>query len=264
MNATDQTKQDARQAADKVSEEGRKLADTARSEAQKLADTAKDVGRDQAETQLERGKHVVGDQMETVEHALESAAERLRDDGSPLAGYASDLAERLSGLSSRIESATLDDLAGDAKRLSRENPGMFMLGAVALGFAASRFLKASERTDRDYVSDRIGSEGSRGGRRDAYDDYPSESAGGNRYGAYRAGDGYRSPSYDSGDMSGDAYRSPTSAPAGPRDDLDATPRVPMDSAPVDPLAPVVPSAPGSTPSSAASTPSSTGTGNQGA
>ncbi len=231
MSTSDQTRAEADRSAQSAKNEANKLAESARGEAQKLAATAKDVGRQQADQQFERTKHVVGDQVETVEHALEGAAKRLREDGSPLAGYASDLSSRLSSVSSRIESASVDDLARDAKRLSRENPGLFMLGAVALGFAASRFLKASERADRDYVADRLG---------DDDDDYSSDRAyrtgggglGGDRYGSYSGygAGGVATERYGRADAyAADSYRSPVSTPAGPRDDAMPSDRAPMDS-----------------------------------
>ena len=224
MSSTDQTRAEADRTAQGAKNEANRLAETARTEAQKLGETAKDVGRQQADQQFERGKHVVGDQVETVEHALEGAAKRLREDGSPLAGYASDLSSRLSSVSSRIESASVDDLAQDAKRLSRENPGLFMLGAVALGFAASRFLKASERADRDYVADRFGDDG-----------YSREGAGRDRYGAYGGGYGAgygATERYGRSDALGaDPYRSPVASPASPRDDGLPPTRAPMDSTP---------------------------------
>ena len=218
MTATNEGERDARRVADTAADEARKLGDTARDEAAKLAETAKSVGRGQAEKQLERGKHVAEDQIGTIESALEGAAERLRDENSPLASYASDLSSRLSDLSSRIENASVDDLARDGRRLARENPAMFMLGAVAVGFVASRFLKASERADHDYPQDRIGGSGrdyGRGGQDGGYGrdyrDYGRE---------YRGDAAYASAS---------TYRSPVADPAGPRDAMDPTPRAPMDS-----------------------------------
>ena len=218
MTATNEGERDARRVADTAADEARKLGDTARDEAAKLAETAKSVGRGQAERQLERGKHVAEDQIGTIESALEGAAERLRDENSPLASYASDLSSRLSDLSSRIESASVDDLARDGRRLARDNPAMFMLGAVAVGFVASRFLKASERADHDYPQDRLGGpdrDYGRGGYDGGYGrDYRD-------YGREYRGDAYASAS---------TYRSPVADPAGPRDRVDPVPRAPMDSA----------------------------------
>ena len=218
MTATNEGEREARRLADSASEEATKLADTARDEAAKLADTAKGVGRDQAEKQLERTKGVVGEQIGTVEAALDGAANRLRDENSPLASYASDLSSRLSGLSSRIEGASVDDLARDARTLARDNPAMFMLGAVAVGFVASRFLKASDQADRDYVSDRFG------------DDGYARGAGGGDYRMYGRDDAYRGGAYASDPYAASgAYRSPVADPVAPRDAADPAPRAPMDS-----------------------------------
>ena len=234
MTATNQGEREARRAAGSAAEEARALGDTARDEAAKLAETAKDVGRGQAEKQFDRTKGVVEDQIGTVEAALDGAADRLERENSPLASYAHDLSSRLSGLSSRIESASVDDLARDGRRLARDNPALFMLGAVAVGFLASRFLKASDQADRDYVFDR--------------DDDFDDGRGPRAYGAY--GDDYRDDSYrpsyggyrDRGDAYGgrayggrdrdlypEGYRSPVAESAGPRDAADPVARAPMDS-----------------------------------
>ena len=242
MTATNDGEREARRVADTASKEARKLGDTARDEAAKLADTARHVGRDQAEKQLDRTKQVAEDQIGTVEAALDGAAERLREEDSPLASYASDLSSQLSGLSSRIESASVDDLARDGRRLARENPAMFMLGAVAVGFVASRFLKASEQADHDYPSDRFGGGRDRDGGYDGgYGDSYGGSYGGgrrDRYDPYGRDGGYRDDPYRASGTAYDApYRSPVADPTGPRDRVDPTPRAPMDSgATADPAA----------------------------
>ena len=216
MQSTNEGEREAKRAAGSAADEARALGDTARDEAAKLADTAKEVGRDQAEKQLDRTKRVVEDQIGTVEAALDGAAQRLEREDSPLASYASDLSSRLSGLSSRIESASVDDLARDGRRLARENPAMFMLGAVAVGFVASRFLKASDQADRDYAFDDDDYDYD-------YDDGPGYGDAG-RYRGPRPYDAYGSSAGRTG-----AYRSPVAGAAGPRDAVDPMPRAPMDS-----------------------------------
>jgi hypothetical protein len=65
------------------------------------------------------------------------------------------MSTRLSEAAHHLEGRSIDELANDAKRLARENPALFMLGSVAVGFGLSRFFKASEkhqhhRDDSDY------------------------------------------------------------------------------------------------------------------
>ena len=93
-----------------------------------------------------------------------------------------------------------------------------MLGAVAVGFVASRFLKASESADHRYPME--------GGSDDGYG-RGAYGPGSYAQGAYGQA-GYR----DRGAAYGgtvDTYRSPVASPANPRDPVAPTPRAPMDS-----------------------------------
>lgn len=141
----DKAAQDAKQHADA-------LAGKAGQEAARVAETAKGAGKQRAEQEFERGKQVAEEHVGAVQNALGDAASRLEDEGHPFASYATELSGQLSSLSDRIENSSFDELVRDGRRVARDNPGLFMLGAVAVGFVASRFLKASERHDeRDYV-----------------------------------------------------------------------------------------------------------------
>lgn len=205
-SAEDPTKRTARQEAAKAGE-------TIREEAGAVAEQARALGREHAERQFEHGKGVVEEQVDAVGAAVDDAAERLRAENHPLAGYADELSGQLSRLSRGIQESSLDDLAYRTRRLARENPGLFMLGSVAVGFAAARFFKASAGRDHE---------------RDDYAFPYGERA----YGE-RDRTGYGGSVHGRGDDT--AYRSPTaSAPAPYRDAASTTAtepsaRVPMDS-----------------------------------
>ena len=142
----------AQQTRDKAASKAESVRQKAQEEGQKLAGTVNELGQARAEQTFEKGKVEAEHQVDAVQAAVDDAAHRLEEEGHPFASYASELSGQLSTLSSRIESASLDDLVRDGRRVSRENPGLFMLGAVAVGFAASRFLKASEqRSESDYA-----------------------------------------------------------------------------------------------------------------
>jgi hypothetical protein len=77
-------------------------------------------------------------------NAIDDAASALGNSGhETLSQAAAALSDRLRGLSRYVEDRKLDDLLGDARQLAQRNPGLFIAGGVALGFALSRFLKAS-------------------------------------------------------------------------------------------------------------------------
>jgi hypothetical protein len=76
--------------------------------------------------------------------AVDGAADALADRGQErLSQAAHALSERMRGLSGYLENRGLDDLITDATRLAQRNPALFIAGGVAIGFALSRFLKAS-------------------------------------------------------------------------------------------------------------------------
>jgi hypothetical protein len=54
-----------------------------------------------------------------------------------------DTAERISGFSSNVGNRSVNELAKAASDLVRQQPVLFFGGAVAAGFALSRFLKSS-------------------------------------------------------------------------------------------------------------------------
>jgi hypothetical protein len=60
-----------------------------------------------------------------------------------LSRAAAALSERVRAFSGYLEDRSLEDLVSDARALAQRNPGLFVAGGVALGFALSRFLKAS-------------------------------------------------------------------------------------------------------------------------
>ena len=237
---------------DTLRDEASRAGETLASEARTVAGEAAEVGREHANRRFEQGRERVGGEVEAVGSAVDRAAQRLHDENSPLASYADELAEQISHFSSTIQNTSLEDLAGRTRRLARENPGLFMMGSILVGVAASRFFKASEKHDHgspgrfgsgpDYGYDR-GYGSTYGGSAYADDSYQRGSDAyreGRRRALENAGRGHESPL-----SSGSAYRDPAPFPGA------ASPeRVPMDSTsrPLDGTTSTspAPAAPGST------------------
>lgn len=96
---------------------------------------------------LEQRKRSAADHISDVAQALERAASQL---GEPLASYANRAAVGVGKFSTRLREGSIDDLLEDTRRLARRNPALFLAGGVAIGFALSRFIKASgQRIDLD-------------------------------------------------------------------------------------------------------------------
>ncbi len=92
---------------------------------------------------LESTKRSAADQIDQVAQALTRAGEELNQSQPTLANYASQVASTVHNLSTRLRDGNMEELLSDTRELARRNPGMFLIGGVALGFALSRFLKAS-------------------------------------------------------------------------------------------------------------------------
>lgn len=92
---------------------------------------------------IESTKRSAADQIDQVARALSRAGQELNQNQPTLANYASQFSSNVSALAARLRDGNLDELISDTRELARRNPGLFLAGGVALGFALSRFLKAS-------------------------------------------------------------------------------------------------------------------------
>jgi hypothetical protein len=116
------------------------------------ADKAKNVAEDKlqdvtkaAAEQADAAKSSMADEMSGVASALRTAANELRD-GSPQERTFGQIADGLADASDALRDKDLGTLVNDATDFARANPMVF-LGSVALvGFAATRFAKASGDT----------------------------------------------------------------------------------------------------------------------
>ncbi len=123
---------------------------------QKIKEDARDAKREvgaEARDKAETGKRRVADEADNLSDAIDAAASSLDDhDREGLARYARVLSSNLANAAGHLEGRSVDELANDAKRLARNNPALFMLGSIAVGFGLSRFFKASaehEHHDND-------------------------------------------------------------------------------------------------------------------
>lgn len=131
-------------------------------------------------------------QKQTATQGLHSVADALRDTGSnlqsknqaPLGKYANTAADKVEGFAGYLEQTPVQNLIRDAEEFARQHSTLFLGGAMALGVAAARFIKASS-------SSQGGSSGSGSGT------YSSSSYGGNSYGYSQSQLGANSP-YASG------------------------------------------------------------------
>lgn len=114
--------------------------DTLKSKATELAQEAKQRGQ----KQLDTAKKAAVDQAQKVAGVIEQASAELgRHDQQTLARYTGEFADSIKTLADTLNTRSIDELGTDSLRLARQNPTLFLLGSVAIGFALSRFVKAS-------------------------------------------------------------------------------------------------------------------------
>jgi hypothetical protein len=137
--AVEETKGVASTAADQA----RAVAQDAGGHARQLVDEARLQLRAQADDQSRRLAGTLGD----VGRQLRSMSEKADDPDSAVTRFTGQVAESAERLASRVEGGGLDRIADDVKRFARNQPGMFLLGALAAGFVVGRLFKAADMAE---------------------------------------------------------------------------------------------------------------------
>lgn len=123
------------------------VAERAQEQAQALAGQAQDRIREQVDQRSTQA----GEQIQQQASDLRSVSEALRDQGKD---NPAQLADRMAAYAeqagSYLREKNADSLLSDAEDFGREKPAAVAAGALAIGFVAARFLKAS--SSRRYAS----------------------------------------------------------------------------------------------------------------
>jgi hypothetical protein len=114
----------------------------------------KDLAMERGEQKYEEGKRRAGGEIHAVARAFRTAANELRaDDHASTGRWIEMAADRVEEMADGIERQDLSTLMRESRRMARRNAGAFLAGAVALGFVASRFLKAEPDHRDDFEND---------------------------------------------------------------------------------------------------------------
>jgi hypothetical protein len=133
--------------------------DQAKEKAQEAAGQAKGRVREQ----VDQRSTEAGQQVTSTAGDLRSVGEELRKQGKDTpAKLADQAAERTERLGSYLSESDADRILADVEDFARKQPWAVVAGGLALGFAASRFLKASSSqryqqrsTQRDPAAPRL-------------------------------------------------------------------------------------------------------------
>jgi hypothetical protein len=113
-------------------------------QAQATAGQVTDQAKQQATSQMESQKSRAVDSLVTVAQALRQTGQQLHEqDQGAVGGYVEQAAERIEGLTNYLRARDVPQLIRETQDFARRQPGLFLTGAVALGFIGARFLMSS-------------------------------------------------------------------------------------------------------------------------
>lgn len=166
--------------ASELSSQASGVAEQVRSQASRAIDRLRERANEQVETQ----KHGIAEVVNDFGVAVRQAAEALQERGeSRSSECAAALADQIESAADHLASSDLSDLMREVRDFARRRPALVAGGLFAVGFLASRFLRASDRSGHD------GDEFGRGerldesmGRAGRYEPYGSGGYGGVGYG----------------------------------------------------------------------------------
>jgi ElaB/YqjD/DUF883 family membrane-anchored ribosome-binding protein len=122
-------------------------------QAQEKAQEAAGEARDRLRTQIDDRSTMAGEKVSSQASDLRSVSEQLRQQGKEQpAKIADQAADRLEQAGSYLTRSDADRILHDVEDFARSNPWAVMAGGLALGFVASRLLKASSRDRYEYRS----------------------------------------------------------------------------------------------------------------
>jgi uncharacterized phage infection (PIP) family protein YhgE len=129
------------------------LTEQAQAKASQVADQAQGAveqvaaqAKTQATSQLESQKDRAVDTLVTVAQALRQTGQQLQQqEQGAVGGYVDQAAERVERMTNYLRSHEVPDLIAETENFARRQPGLFVTGALALGFLGARFLMSSGR-----------------------------------------------------------------------------------------------------------------------
>ena len=134
---------EAKNAAASLSKDLKEAAKTAsRAVKDQASEFATSVGHELSKTAEDQKARGV-DAIQCFARAITCAAAELEGQSPRVAQSVRDAAKKVEGLSENISNRNVDELMKAATELARSQPMLFIGGAVAAGFALSRFLKSS-------------------------------------------------------------------------------------------------------------------------
>jgi cell division septation protein DedD len=132
--------------ADGAADQARAKTQEVGAQAKEKAQEAGQQARERVRGEVDRRSTEAGEQAGSAAQALRDASQRLRQDGNePVAKGMEQVAQRVESAGSWLRDSDGDRILREVEDFGRRNPLAVVAGGIALGFAASRVLKASSR-----------------------------------------------------------------------------------------------------------------------
>ena len=129
-----------------TTEQAREKAQEVGTQAKEKAQEAGTQARSRVRDEVDRRSTDAGQQAGSAAQALREASGKLREDGNePVAKGLEQVADRIDRAGGWLRDADGDRILRDVEDFGRRNSLAVMAGGLAIGFAASRLLKASSR-----------------------------------------------------------------------------------------------------------------------
>ncbi|HEV3001050.1 MAG TPA: hypothetical protein VGW75_09965 [Solirubrobacteraceae bacterium] len=144
--AAEQAREKAGEVAGQAQEKAQELAGQATEQARQAAGQARNRMREQVDQRSTQAGQQVTSQASDIRTVAQQLREQGKDRPAQLAEQAADRAERVG---SYLTESDADRILDDIEDFARQRPWAVVAGGMALGFVASRFLKASSQ-DRYY------------------------------------------------------------------------------------------------------------------
>jgi F0F1-type ATP synthase membrane subunit b/b' len=145
---------------DGVKEQAQEKAQEVREQAGEQVRKATGQARDRARDQVDQRSTQAGEQVHQHAGDLRDVAQQLREQGKDgPAKIADQVAERAERAGSWMKDSDADRILSDVEDFARSNPWAVAAGGLALGFVASRVLKASSSQRYEQRSSTVGTAG---------------------------------------------------------------------------------------------------------
>jgi|1186.fasta_scaffold25454_3 hypothetical protein len=111
--------------------------------ASNVVDRVGGTAQQQVETRVDTGLDRAGDMLDQLAGAVRRTGDELRDQQPQIASIAETAASQTERAARYLRETDMQGVIRQADRFAREQPAVFLGGAVMLGLLAARFLKAS-------------------------------------------------------------------------------------------------------------------------